>query len=194
MAKKTFSSEEFERFLLWLDKDRDEAGRKYEEIRLSLTKIFYARGCKTAEELASETLDRVVTVCQKIIDTYEGNPKIFCHAVAKKVFLEHTRNPKFASLDESPSQNNTAAAAAAKEKEAADIRYKCLQKCLDALSPDERELITKYHSDSSQVEEKKERKRELERIFNISYKALRVRAHRIRKTLYDCMEKCTKNS
>ena len=192
MANKTFTAEEFERFLLWLDEDRDKAGQKYEEIRLSLTKIFYTRGCKPAEELASETLDRVVLACQKIINTYEGDPKIFCYAVAKKVFLEHTRNPELISFDQNTFPNNTADDAV--EKEAEDIKYKCLQKCLDALSADDRELITKYHSDSSEVEEKKEKKRELERIFNISYKALRVRAYRIRKTLYDCIEKCKKNS
>lgn len=189
---KNYSFEEFERFLFWLDKDRDKAGQKYEEIRLSLTKIFYTRGCKTAEELASETLDRVVPACQKIINNYEGDPKIFCYAVAKKVFLEYTRNPEFISFDQSLLPKNTADDA--KEKEAEDIKYKCLQKCLHALSPDDRELITKYHSDSAEVEEKKEKKRELEKIFNISYKALRVRAYRIRKTLYDCIEKCKKNS
>lgn len=193
MAKKTFSSEEFERFLLWLDKDRDKAGQIYEEIRLSLTKIFYTRGCKIAGELASETLDRVIPGCQKIINSYEGDPKIFCYAVAKRVFWEYTRNLlKFTSLDEEAFQNNIADNT--KEKEAEEIQYKCLQKCLDELSPNERELITKYHSVSSEVEEKKEKKRELERIFNISYKALRVRAYRIRKTLYDCIEECKKNS
>jgi DNA-directed RNA polymerase specialized sigma24 family protein len=189
---KNYSSEEFERFLLWLDKDREKSGQKYEEIRLSLTKIFYSRGCVTAQELASETLDRVVSACQKIINGYEGEPEIFCHAVAKNVFLEYTRNPKFVPLDNNGIQDNSAFDA--QEKEADDIKYECLEKCLNEISPDQRELITKYHSDSSKVEEKKAKKRELEMTFKISYKSLRVRAYRIRNTLHDCIEKCRKNS
>jgi DNA-directed RNA polymerase specialized sigma24 family protein len=188
---KNYSSEEFERFLLWLDKDRDKAGQKYEEIRLSLTKIFYSRGCYNAQELASETLDRVVTACQKIIDSYEGKPEIFCHAVAKNVFLEYTRSPKFVPLE---SDFFSMKVMNDNEQETAEIRYKCLQKCLNELSPYQRELILKYHLDFSQVREKKENKRELEKIFHISYESLRVRAYRIRKTLLDCIKKCEQNS
>ena len=190
---KNYSSEEFERFLFWLDKDRDKAGQRYEEICLSLTKIFYGRGCVAAEELASETLDRVIPACQKVIDTYEGDPIIFCYGVAKNVYHEYTRNPPLDPLeDKNMPANNTEYYT--KEKENTDIEYKCLQKCLNKLPTNQRELITKYHSDSSKVEEKKEKKRELERMFNISYRSLRVRAHRIRKKLYDCIERCKKNS
>ena len=44
----------FDRLLVWLDPDRDAAGRKYEAIRARLIKVLSYRGCREAEEIADE--------------------------------------------------------------------------------------------------------------------------------------------
>ncbi|MGH9762558.1 MAG: hypothetical protein ACREDR_27390, partial [Blastocatellia bacterium] len=48
-----------------LDPDRDEAGRKYELLRLKLIKFFRARKSPDPDEDADKTIDRV---CSKIIN------------------------------------------------------------------------------------------------------------------------------
>jgi hypothetical protein len=67
----------FDKLLGWLGPDRDSAGKKYEEIRLKLIKIFARRGCMLAEELADETMDRVCNKAQKIVDDYKGDPALY---------------------------------------------------------------------------------------------------------------------
>ncbi len=53
MAKKPeITQKDFERLLIWLDKDRDAAVRKYDSIYRRLVQIFWARKAFPAEELA----------------------------------------------------------------------------------------------------------------------------------------------
>lgn len=73
--------EEFEKLLLWLDRDRESAGRAYEQIRLRLIKIFYARKCSVAEELADETIDRVAKKAASLLESYKGEPALYFYAV-----------------------------------------------------------------------------------------------------------------
>ena len=62
MRKDWFLSQEaFDALLKWLDSDREQAAMKYEEIRKRLIKIFTGRDCVEAEDLADETINRVVS-------------------------------------------------------------------------------------------------------------------------------------
>ena len=63
----------FEKLLAWLDTDRDRAGSKYETIRLRLIKIFTCRGCLEVEELADETINRVVSRVDEVASDYQGD-------------------------------------------------------------------------------------------------------------------------
>src|SRR6266550_5419038 len=83
--------ESFDSLLAWLDSERDEAGRKYEEIRLRLIKIFVCRGCHEPEDLADETINRVSKKLREIESTYLGNPALYFYGVANKVHLEYLR-------------------------------------------------------------------------------------------------------
>ena len=40
----------FDKFLAWLDSDRDRAGARYEDIRRKLIRIFTCRGCQAGED------------------------------------------------------------------------------------------------------------------------------------------------
>ena len=66
-------SENFELMLDWLDADREKAARKYEQIRTRLIKIFVCRGAIEAEDLADETIDRVISKIKDLRETYVGN-------------------------------------------------------------------------------------------------------------------------
>src|SRR5580700_5918445 len=58
--KWTLTRESLEVFLNYLDADRERAGEKYETIRQKLLTLFRCNGCWTAEDLADETIDRVI--------------------------------------------------------------------------------------------------------------------------------------
>lgn len=181
MAKSSINQEGFEKFLSWLDKDREAAGEKYEDIRFRLIKIFYARGCHLAEELADESIDRVIKKCDELIQTYQGDPMLYCYGVAQKVFLEFTRKPKAEELPDTIVQNEI-------NVEELKADYICLNKCLKKLNPEQRRLIIDYYKGEKQT--KIVGRKELEKKLNITNQSLRVRALRIRKILQECIENC----
>ncbi|HEY8459133.1 MAG TPA: hypothetical protein VIM99_02065, partial [Blastocatellia bacterium] len=69
-----FTPEAFERFLNWLNPDREKAGQKYEDIRAGLIGYFNFRGCSGTEDLADETINRAIRQLPSIQDFYQGDP------------------------------------------------------------------------------------------------------------------------
>ncbi|HSB10806.1 MAG TPA: hypothetical protein VLM38_15060 [Blastocatellia bacterium] len=167
----------FDRFLVWLDPDRDQAGAKYEEIRRRLIKIFACRGCSTGEELADETINRVIRRMQDIADSYSGDPALYFYGVARNVHLEHVKkNPVvFPPLPPDPPEQ--------KEQE-----YGCLERCMSVLTPENRLLMLEYYKEERQA--KIVHRKELAEQLGIALNALRIRAHRIRAGLQVCVENC----
>jgi RNA polymerase sigma factor (sigma-70 family) len=185
VRESNINKEEFEKFLHWLDTDRDAAGQKYELIRDSLIKIFYARGCyDAAEELADETIDRVIKKIDKLAETFEGEPARYCHGVAKNVFLEYLRRPKTAEL---PPDIMEQIKVDMTENEA-DIRS--LHKCLKKLKPEQRRLIVGYYE--GEKGDNIKRRKEIEQEFNITNETLRIRIYRIKKNLQECIRAYSK--
>lgn len=152
MTKKSHISEdEFDKLLGWLDADRDVAGKKYESIRLRLIKIFYARGCHSAEELADETIDRVTEKINTLLESYRGDPALYFYSVAKKILLEFMRKPKNKELSPALAHKETG-------NEGVEIHYECLDKCLQSLMPEQRKFIMDYYQGEkrAKINERKE--------------------------------------
>jgi hypothetical protein len=106
----------FDKFLVWLSPDRDQAALKYEQIRRGLIAIFEARGCAEAEELADVTIDRVVKRLREMADIYDGDPAPYFYAVAHCVQLEYEyakKNPPVPALVSSLNDNSSQWAMAA---------------------------------------------------------------------------------
>src|SRR5689334_16216090 len=82
------SQEAFEKLLAWLDPDRDKAAEKYHRIHLRLVRILAAKGCAVAEDLADETFNVVASKGDEFFKTYDGDPALYCYAVARKLYLE----------------------------------------------------------------------------------------------------------
>jgi RNA polymerase sigma factor (sigma-70 family) len=184
MLKKTeISSENFEKLLSWLNKDREIAGQKYQTIRSSLIKIFYGRGCHLAEELSDETIDRVTRKIDYLTETYNGDPSLFFYAVAKKVFLEFLRKPKTEELPITIAEEKT-------HDEEMEHYYECLNTCLQKLPPDQRDLITKYYQMEKTA--KIDLRKNLAKQSEMKYEQLRVYSFRIRKELRKCILSCVK--
>jgi DNA-directed RNA polymerase specialized sigma24 family protein len=167
----------FDKFLAWLDSDRERAGAKYEDIRLKLIKIFTCRGCQMGEDLADETINRVIRRTEEIGDTYRGDPVFYFYGVARRVHLEHVRKP--------PTSLPLASSDSLEQKERLD---QCLDLCMKALAPENRNLVLEYYNQDRPA--KIVHRKTLAEQLGISGTALRLRVHRIRAALQTCVETC----
>lgn len=171
----------FDRLLAWLDKDRDRAVERYFSIRKSLTKLFEVRGCYTAEELADETIDRVLQKVDSIAEGFVGDQAAYFHGVARNVFLEFSRRPKSVELPvdlEAPENDESDS----------ELELDCLENCLSKLLPGQREMIIAYY-DFDKGQKKGQRQR-LAKTLGISMELLRIRTFRIRSSLQKCILEC----
>ena len=167
----------FDSLLAWLDPDRDRAGQRYEEIRLRLIKIFARRGCSVPEELTDETMNRVSRKVHEIANTYVGDPALYFYGVAQNVFLEHVKKhaePKPLPLPDPPDLN--------------ERNHNCLDECLDRLDSASRSIVLEYYQDDGG--RKINHRKELAAQLGIALDSLRMRIHRIRATLQQCVLEC----
>lgn len=178
MKKEWFlNPENFDALLLWLNPDREQAGQKYEEIRRWLIKIFTCRGCYEPEDLADETINRVVKRLKDIEAGFTGDPSRYFYGVASKVHLEYVRRKP---VPPSPPPRQ--------DSDELEREYECLERCIERLTPENRELVTQYYQEEKRAKID-HRKRLAERL-GIALNALRIRVHRIRVTLQQCVQDC----
>jgi DNA-directed RNA polymerase specialized sigma24 family protein len=177
-TKKELTRERFASFLDWLSPDRDRAGEEYERLRFRLCTFFSQRQCSFADELADETLNRVIlkSSAEKI-----ENKIAYCYGVARNVYRESLRK-------ERPHLDIDEVTVAAKAPEEPSFSRECLDKCLEKLSPDSQNLLLDYFSEA------KLRKIELHRRISESMKmtqtALRMRVMRSKQKLKICVQEC----
>lgn len=169
--------ESFDRLLTWLDADRERAGKRYEEIRLALIKIFLRRGFSPVEEMADETINRVIKKTEELVGTYTGDPAFYFYGVAQKIVLEYARK-----------KTHQISSQIADHIQAAEENAPCLQECLDNLEPESRWLILEYFQDNKQI--KIDNRKALAQQLNTTAQALRMRVHRIKEILKSCILQC----
>jgi DNA-directed RNA polymerase specialized sigma24 family protein len=169
-AGEGITQEEFDRLLGWFNADRQTAGEKYEWIRKRLIKIFVCRGSNIAEELADRTINRVIRKLPEIQPTYVGDPAHYFVAVAQKIWLESIKRkqapavgmPTLAPADD-------------------DGRYATLEKCLEQLTDEDRDLVLSYYQGEGQA--RIEHRKMLAARLGMGMNALRIKAYRIRSEL-----------
>jgi DNA-directed RNA polymerase specialized sigma24 family protein len=171
----------FDSLLTWLDPDREKAGSKYEFIRLRLIKLFACRGCTDAEELADETINRVTVKASRLMADYVGDPALYFYGVAHKVHLEAVRKRPVVPIDPPA------------EKSLDDeLEYECLDRCMEKLTTKNRDLVLEYYQFEKRL--KIDHRKMLADRLGIGQNALRIRAHRVRLTLYQCVTECLTQS
>jgi DNA-directed RNA polymerase specialized sigma24 family protein len=182
------TQEAFERLLEWLDTDRHQAAIKYEAIHLRLVKIFTCRGCAEAEDLADETFNRVTTkisdLAGRSVDPLRyilGFIDNIQHEYFRRTQVQREFVPETAASD-------CAIEPAAITDSDSEAEYQCLETCLEHLSSERRDLVVRYyqHEQSGKIEHRKKLAHEL----GIALNALRIRAHRIRLSLHQCVKDC----
>ena len=180
------TQEAFDRLLDWLDSDREQAGKKYEAIRMRLIKIFSARACREPELLADETINRVTAKVEEVAEHYVGDPALYFYAVAQKVYLENLRkdhNRQSSLPVEAPDLPRASGLMDDFEAE-----YQCLEACLASLPKENRDLVVRYYQYEGQA--KIEHRKALALELGIGLNAVRIRAHRIRRRLRECVKNC----
>jgi DNA-directed RNA polymerase specialized sigma24 family protein len=183
----------FSRLLEWLDDGVDSQGETYLEMRRRLVMYFDRRNRLSADELADETLNRIGRTLEKTAISIRP-PARYCYVVAKFVLLEDFRRERqHVALDESRSEASAIGARVARVDDGAVLterRLECLDRCLDELRPEQRELVVDYYRDTRR--QKIERRRDIAQRLGISMNALGIRACRIRSALETCVETCRK--
>lgn len=167
----------FEALLQWLHSDREQAGKRYEDIRARLIKIFGSRGCAEPDVLADETINRVTKRVKEIAETYTGDPALYFYGVANKIHLEQLRKQKpIERLPPVPDMDDY------------EAEYVCLEGCIGHLPARSRDLVLQYYEHEQQ--DKIAQHQRLAERFGIGLNALRIRAHRARTVLRKCIINC----
>jgi RNA polymerase sigma factor (sigma-70 family) len=178
--------ESFDEMLAWLNPDRELAGSIYLQLRRSLVKIFAWNHCTDPEGMTDETFDRVAKQVHDLRKTFQGDPKLFFYGVARNLVKEYQKKIKSyvpiedIELPVSPPQEA--------EEESSEMREDCLRFCLQKLTSEKRDLVLAYYAKEKQA--KINHRIEMARQLGVSTETLRVRMHRIRATLEECIKHC----
>ena len=131
-----------------------------------------------ADELADETINRVIL---KISAEKIENKIAYCYGVAKNVYRESLRKERI-HLDIDEVQ------IAAKAPEQPSFSSECLDKCLEKLSPDSRNLLLDYFSEAKH--KKIELHQRIAESLRMTQTALRMRVMRSKQKLKICVQEC----
>lgn len=180
------TQEAFEKLLARLDADRERAGERYETIRLKLVKFFEWRGSASPDEHADETINRVAHKIDdgEVIENLHG----YFYGVARFLFLEELkeREKEQAAIDQLPPP-----ILVAEGRDDADSQLECFERCMQKLPTEDCELIIEYYQEEKRA--KIERRKNLAGRLRVSLNVLRIRAHRIRTKLDECVHECIRS-
>ncbi|HEX7335496.1 MAG TPA: hypothetical protein VF290_28640 [Pyrinomonadaceae bacterium] len=177
-AKEEITREQFFTFLEWLNPDHERAAEEYERLRSLLCHFFSLRGCNFADELADETINRVIL---KSCETEIDNVSAYCYGVARNVYRESLRKQRVHVDIEDVT-------IAAKPPEAPSFSSECLDKCLEKLSPEHRDLVLDYFSREKMA--KINLRARLSASLKKTQTAVRMQVVRTKRKLKICIQEC----
>jgi hypothetical protein len=126
--------------------------------------------------MVDESFNVAALQIDRLLETYEGDPALYIHGIAKKVFLESRPRP---IPDPPPGPDPIEL----------ERRSTCLDGCLDRhTTSEEKRLVLRYHA-----KEKQERiriRRQLAEELGCTINALRIRVFHIHARLRPCIQEC----
>lgn len=176
-AKEEITKEKLFTFLEWLNPDPERAAEEYERLR-SLLCQYFSRRCNFADELADETINRVIL---KSSETEIENISAFCYGVARNVYRESLRKQRVHVDIEDVT-------IVAKQPEARSFSSECLDKCLEKLSPEHRDLVLDYFSREKM--DKIKLRRRISASLKMTQTAVRMQVWRTKRKLKICIHEC----
>lgn len=174
-----FGQTVFDKLFKSLEPNARSVKEGFQQCRFKLVKFFAWRRCQDPDNLADETIIRLLKNVHDGQEISASSPYSYVYAIANNVFKEYLRAKKkgetFLNINEV--QESTVPAAT----------DDCNKQCLEQLSHDNRELLARYYLDD---EERLDIARELGQSLN----ALRLKVHRLKHGLKRCWEDCKKHS
>ena len=168
-------------FLSWLSPDREEAGRKYVELKKKLSKYFIWGGCHVPDELADDTLDRASKKLAEGKVDRSVDPIAFCCGIARNVLREYWRKPRPDTLDHDVPFVDPKPTWSKQE-------LACFDECWAQLSDHHRDLMARWHQCGKGQEKIEAHRKMAEQEGKMN--TLRTRIHRIRNFMRDCVAAC----
>ena len=182
-TKWVLTAEALEQLLYHFSPDPEEAARLYESMRIKLSRYFEWHSSISAEKDVDEAFDRVarrISEGEKI-----SNLSAYFSSVARLVFMESLRErERIETLETTPE----IAAEPPPDDDQKEARLRCLDECLDRLPVESRKLILAYYREERRA--KINRRKQIADALDIPLNALRIRAHRIRINLEECVSNC----
>jgi DNA-directed RNA polymerase specialized sigma24 family protein len=170
--------ERFSTFLAWLSPDVNRAAEEYERVRNTLYMYFANRRCCFADELADETINRVILRSSE--ESIE-NKLAYFYGVARNVYREFLRKQRIhLDIEE--------VTLPAPKPDQPTFSRECLDKCLAELPKESQELVLNYYSEDKSA--KIIFRRQLSATLNTTQTALRMRVSRITGGLKNCVREC----
>jgi DNA-directed RNA polymerase specialized sigma24 family protein len=177
-----------------LDPDRERAGSHYRELLQQLLKFFEWQCSRRPDEQADEVIDRIV---RKLAEGEQiANLPAYAYGVAKLLLLEVRRETDreekaHAQLLRVLKHQEDYAEEDRREQDEAERQQDCFAKCMATLTEKNREIILTYYAGDGHS--RIEGRRKLAVGLGTDLNALRVRAHRIRARLEECVATCFGN-
>lgn len=172
----------FEKLLTSLSPDREEAGNRYELLRRKLIRFCESNLSFSVEDKVDEIINRLT---RKIEEGAEVSDVFaYAYGIAKMVQKEAWKeSDRKRQATETLSSINDFS-----RGEGEDPKVLCFDTCLERLSAENRKLILDYYRDDRRA--KIDLRKELAEELSIPLNALRIRAHRVRKFLEECVTDC----
>lgn len=150
------------------------------QCRLKLIKFFGWRYCEDPDNLADETISRLLKNVRAGQAISADNPYSYVYGIAMNVFKEYLRaKKKHALLTDIDEARETAVQPATDD---------CKKQCFEQLPLEKRELLARYYMEDDDGRDEIAREQEL------TLNALRLQIHRIKQGLRRCREDCQKHS
>ncbi|MCC6293609.1 MAG: sigma-70 family RNA polymerase sigma factor [Bryobacterales bacterium] len=179
----TLSAAAFERLLAAFSPSREEAARRYEDLRRRLLRYFIWERCPFPEERADEAFNRAARRLEEgePVQNIEQYTTGVARLLAKESLAEQLRQERAYSgwaITQAAGHNGLSDS---------ETEARCLEECLSqALSPADREFLLKYYEGDRSLRIRS--RQEMAARLGIGMNALRNRALRLREKLETCLQ------
>jgi DNA-directed RNA polymerase specialized sigma24 family protein len=159
-----------------------DAGSAYEQLRVKLERFFRWNGCRVAEVLADQAMDRLAgrLAADPSVIT---DPARFALGIARMMVYED----RIRESRETKAHAGFASETPHAPDDAEQARAEALDRCLNALPPRSRRLIDRYYT--GDAGERIRNRQQIAAELGLDLNALRNRALRLRKQLASCVER-----
>jgi RNA polymerase sigma factor (sigma-70 family) len=187
----------FDSLLAVLGPDRETAAQAYINLRRALFTYFAVRGAASPDEMADETINRGARRLSEGAQVTAENPSSYFYGIANHVLRESQASSTvmipLSDNDPAPATETTPydQIINARERIESEGRYECLERCLNQLDSEERELIISYYRFGGA--EKIENRKKLAARLGLSSNTLRQKVARSRSRLAECINDCRRS-